>query len=134
MEPNQEMLELLRKMERSSRRGAVINGLICLLLAVTAVSGIAMCLALYSLAPRVDGILGQLETVLTSLEQTSSELAALELDTMVRNVDALAVYAQESLAITMEKLERIDFETLNKAIEDLSRVIEPLAKFVGLFG
>ena len=33
----------------------------------------------------------------------------------------------------MEKLNTVDFETLNKAIEDLSKVIEPLAKFFGMF-
>jgi hypothetical protein len=31
----------------------------------------------------------------------------------------------------MEKLNAIDFETLNKAIEDLGKVIKPLADFFG---
>lgn len=133
MELNQEMLELLRKIEKSNRTKSVTNVLICIFMLAAAVSCIAVCVMLAGLMPQVNNILVQMETALASLEQTSSDLAALELESMVTNVDAMAVMAQESLAATMAKLDLIDFETLNKAIEDLSRVIKPLADFVGLF-
>ena len=71
--------------------------------------------------------------MLTDLEQVGRNLAALDLESMVRNMDSLAVYAQESLQQTMEKLNTIDIETLNQAIQDLAKVIEPLAKFFGRF-
>ena len=38
------------------------------------------------------------------------------------------------LAQLREKLESIDMGTLNRAIEDLAKVIEPLAKLSSLFG
>lgn len=134
MEANQEMLELLRKIEKSNRQKTVTNVLLCLFMLAAAVSCIAICLMVYRLMPQVSGLLGQMETVLTDLEQTAHKLASLDLESMVSNVDSLAVYAQDSLQQTMDKLEAIDFETLNQAIEDLSKVIEPLAKFFGMFG
>lgn len=134
MDQNMEMLELLRSIEKSNRRKAVTNTAICLFMLAAAVSCIALCLMISGLLPRVNEILGQMETVLANLEQTSVELASLELETMVSDVDSLARYAQQSLQETMGKLNTIDFETLNTAIQDLAKVVEPLAKFVGRFG
>ena len=57
-----------------------------------------------------------------------------DVEGLVGNVDALAISAQESLKQTMTKLDAINFQALNKAIEDLAAVIEPLANFVNLFG
>lgn len=134
MEANQEMLELLRKIEKSNRQKNVTNVLLCLFMLAAAVSCIAICVMVWRLMPQVNVLLGQLETVLTDLEQTARKLAALDLESMVSNMDSLAVYAQDSLHQTMEKLDTIDFETLNQAIEDLAQVIEPVAKFFGMFG
>ena len=134
MDQQQEMLELLRKIEKSNRRKAVTNTLICLFMLAAAVSCVILCVTVCDLVPQVNALMSQMETVLNNLEQTTGELAALDLESMVSNVDSLVVYAQESLHKTMENLDTIDFETLNKAIEDLSKVIEPLAKFAGIFG
>ena len=56
-----------------------------------------------------------------------------ELETVVGDVDSLVVTGQESLEQTMGKLESINMEKLNQAIEDLAEVIEPLAKFFKKF-
>ena len=52
---------------------------------------------------------------------------------MVDNVDSLVITGQQSLQQTMDKLNTIDFDALNQAIDDLSSVIEPLAKLSNLF-
>ena len=134
MDQNTEMLELLRSIEKSNRRKAATNVAICIFMLIAAASCIAVCIMLSGLMPQINEILGQMETVLTNLEQTSAELAALDLESMVADVDALALYAQDSLRLTMEKLDTIDVETLNAAIEDLAKVVEPLAKVAGMFG
>lgn len=134
MDNNQEMLELLRKIEKSNRQKVLTNILVCLFILAAAVSCIALCVMVYRMVPQVNELMGQLEIVLDNLEQTTGELAALDLEAMVSNVDSLVVYAQDSLHQTMDNLDTIDFETLNKAIADLSKVIEPLAKFAGMFG
>jgi hypothetical protein len=53
---------------------------------------------------------------------------------MVNDVDSLVATAQESLEQTMQNLNTIDFQTLNKAIEDLSKVVEPMSKLMKVFG
>jgi hypothetical protein len=133
MEQNQEMMELLRKIEKSNRQKNVTNIVLCAFMLISALSCVVICVMVFRLMPQVNGLLGQMETVLTDLEQTSHALAALDLETMAGNVNSLTVLAQESLEQTMEKLNTIDFETLNKAIEDLARVIKPLADFFGRF-
>ena len=133
MDQNQEMLELLRKIEKSGRQKNVTNILLCLFMLAAAVSCVTLCVMVCRLLPQVNALLGQMETVMADLEQTVRRLSALDLESMVANANSLAVAAQESLQQTMEKLNTVDFETLNKAIEDLSKVIEPLAKFFGMF-
>lgn len=133
MDQNQEMLELLRRIEKSNRQKAVTNVLVCLFMLAAAVSCIAICMMLGQLIPRINQIIGQMQGVLAGLQQTGDQLAQMDLETMASNVDSLAVYAQQSLQQTMEKLNTIDFETLNRAIADLAQVIEPLAKFVAKF-
>ena len=134
MDHNTEMLELLRSIEKSNRRKSVTNVVICVFMLVAAVSCIALCVMVSGLMPQINEILGQMETVLVNLEQTSQELAALDLETMITDVDELALYAQESLRMTMDKLDTVDFETLNAAIRDLAQVVEPLARFASMFG
>lgn len=49
------------------------------------------------------------------------------------NMDAFITENSESIADVMKKVEAVDFETLNKAIKDLSDVVEPFANFFGKF-
>ena len=53
---------------------------------------------------------------------------------MVSGVDSLVTTGQQSLEATMEKLNSIDFEALNKAIKDLAAVTESLSKVTRIFG
>lgn len=134
MENNPEMLQLLKKIQRANRWTAGINAVTCLCMLIAAAGCVALCVTIWNLLPQIHGIMQQMQLILGNLEQTSTDLAAMDLEAMVGNVDSLAVFAQESLRQTMEKLHTIDFETLNKAIEDLSKVIEPLARFASVFG
>ena len=43
------------------------------------------------------------------------------------------ITSADGLVETLEKINAIDFDALNKAIQDLSAVIEPLAKFFSAF-
>lgn len=134
MEENREILQLLRKIERSNRIRTVILIIMCLLMLAAAAGCVFLCLMIADLLPQVDGVLHQMQTILEDLEKTSEELSRLDLQTMVTDVDALVRYAQESLAATMDKLDTIDLEKLNQAIGDLAEIIEPLANFVRRFG
>lgn len=154
MENNQEILELLTQIREENRRQNLIGKIRCALSAVSAVCFLAVLIVLISIVPRfsglvgqvegivsqadetitqVNGIMEQMETVLGNLEKTTSQLAKVDMQSMVEDVDALVLTGQTSLEETMEKLDAIDFETLNKAIEDLAAVIEPLAKLANMF-
>ena len=74
-----------------------------------------------------------MQTVLTNLETTTSQLAQLDFATMVTDVSELVATGQQGLEQTMAQLNSIDFKTLNKAIQDLAAVVEPLAKVSSVF-
>ena len=141
MEENKEILELLQKIEASNRRQERAGKVMCALALVAAVCCVVELVMVCSvrpqvneILPRVDGVMSQMQTVLGNLEQTTEQLAALDLESMITDVDTLVVTGQESLERTMEKLEAIDFEALNQAIGDLAAVIEPLARLSNMFG
>lgn len=140
MDENREMLELLRKIEQANRRQVRIGWVLCALALVC----VGACVALYltarqalpqlnQMAQQAIQVLTHMETVLTDLEQVTQQLAQLDLGPMVTDVDELVQTAQESLALTMEKLSTINFAKLNQAIEDLAAVVEPLAKIPSIF-
>ena len=140
MEQSKEILELLQKIEKSNRTQVRTGRLMCLLGLVGAVcGGIALVLViqvlprLEEILPQINTVLEQMKTVLGNLEQTTAQLAAIDLEGMVSNVDALVATGQEGLEQTMDKLNSIDLNTLNKAITDLAKVIEPLANFISRF-
>ncbi|MBQ4600111.1 MAG: hypothetical protein IJB17_00575 [Oscillospiraceae bacterium] len=149
MEDNK-LMQLLQNIEKTNRRQAVGTAILCVLLAVTAVCCIVVFTSIHSLVPQVDTALAQMQTVLEDMQTVTEELAAADLEGMVKNIDTmvtdvdgfigtaeglagnmdtLVATGQTSLEQTMAKLNAINFETLNKAIEDLAAVVEPIANF-----
>ena len=141
MEHNDKTLELLEKIEKTNRRQLLFTQIFCGIALVAALFCILALVKVHQLLPQVQGITAQMQGLLGNMEQAASQLAALDLqgiaenvETLVGNVDMLAINAQDSLKQTMTKLDTIDFETLNKAIQDLAAVVQPLADFFGRFG
>lgn len=130
MEENKEMLELLRQIEKNSRQQTRTARLQCLLALVAAVFCVGVFVLIFNFLPRLDTVVTQMQTVLGNLETTTQELAALDLGGMMDGIDTLVASGQEGLAQTMEKLNTIDIDTLNKAIKDLAAVVEPFAKLI----
>ena len=141
MEENKETLELLRKIEKNSRMQTYSGYARTVLVLVCAVCIVALTCAVMKLMPQINAILGQAQdavhqvgTVLDYLEQTSKELSEVDYAGMVSGVDSLVTTGQQSLEATMDKLNSIDFEALNKAIKDLAAVTESLSKVTRIFG
>jgi hypothetical protein len=124
MEENKEMLELARSIEKNGRKTLRNSRIQTLCAIVAAVCCAAVVILVMRMLPAVNGLMEQLETVLMNLEQVTQKLAALDLEGMVINVEELVSSGQESL----EKINTIDMEVLNQAIQDLAKVIEPLAR------
>lgn len=62
------------------------------------------------------------------LAQVAEELGSVDWESMTGNISGLAQSAQTSLESAMTAIDQLDIQGLNKAITDLTAVIEPLAK------
>jgi ABC-type transporter Mla subunit MlaD len=90
----------------------------------------------------VESLTLQMETILGNIDTVTQELAAVDLGQMVQNVDSLVgevgglitdvsglvTDSQGAVQDAVEKLNALDLDKLNKAIEDFAAIIEPLAK------
>lgn len=88
---------------------------------------------LKEVAGQVKSMTQQAETVMGNLETVTRDLADSNLGAMVEQVNNLVCDGQTAIAEAMKKLDTIDIDTLNKAIEDLADVVEPLAKVSNFF-
>ena len=123
----------------------------CILTGVAAACCLGILILVCTLMPRVYGLVektetvltnleavpgqleGQMDGILTNLEEVTQELAQTDLAGMVENVDTLATTSQSAVEHATEKLDTMDLDTLNKAIKDLADVVEPLARFFNVF-
>ena len=133
MEEKQELRELLERLDQSNRQQAKYARWQCIFSIASAVCIVGLFVLVYALMPQVQALTAQTEVVLTNLTEVTDQLAGMDLGTMVENVDELVVTSQAGVEQAMQQLNTIDFDTLNQAIEDLSAVIEPLAKFFNIF-
>ena len=158
MEEKNELVELLKKVDESNRQQARFVKIQCILTAVTLVCCFVVFIMVANvmpkLLPQLTSVAAQLQTVLSNVEQVTEDLAETDLESMITGVDSLVgnvdglvgdvgglvddvdilvATGQDSLRKTMDKLNAINFETLNQAIEDLADVVEPLAKFFNVF-
>lgn len=140
MDENKEMLELLKQIGKANRQQVRISRILCIVAAAAALCCVMAAILVVQvlpqiteLLPQINTVVVQMQTVLGNLEVVTEELAAVDMANMVTNVDALVTEGQQSLQMTMDKLNSLDFETLNQAIEDLAEVIEPMSKIANVF-
>lgn len=81
--------------------------------------------------PKINNTIDSLESSAKNLEEISVELQDADLGGMVKDIDKLINTSETTIGTANDKLNQIDFDTLNKSINDLSRIIAPLS---GLFG
>jgi len=136
-----DMREILERLEKSNRQQVRYARLQSVLAILAALCFIALVLVVWSVVPQfkdfaaeAESLLGQAEVVLTNLEDVTSELAQLEYTEMIEGVNSLVSDSQQGLEQTLEKVNSIDIETLNEAIDGLSKVVEPLTKLFNVFG
>ena len=136
-----DMHEILERMEKTNRQHLRHARLQSFLTLLAALCFVGLVFAVSSIMPRLSGfvdeaekLLGQAEVVLTNLEEVTEELTELEFAQMVEDVDNLVRSSQAGLEETLEKVNSIDIEKLNEAIDGLAKVVEPLTKFFKVFG
>ena len=140
MEENKELMQLLQSIEKANRQQVKLTRLVCVFALVAAICcGCTLYLVssvlpeITEILPQISTVAAQMQTVLSNLEQATRQLSGMDFTGMVEDVDILVTTAQSSLEQTMGKLNSIDFNTLNKAIADLSKVVEPMSKLMNVF-
>ena len=115
----EKQMEYSRKQARYDKITCVLAGVMALLLLVfTLMVGPALNRAADSIAE----VSGQLEEL---------QLQDLELANTLKDIDEFVITSQESVQKATEKLDAVDLEKLNDAIETLRNVIEPLRRLFG---
>jgi predicted PurR-regulated permease PerM len=136
-----DMREILERLDKSNRQQVRYARLQSILAVLAALCFIGLVVVVGSIVPELmdfaseaESLLGQAEVVLTNLEDVTNELAQVEFTKMIDDVNGLVTSSQQGLEGTLEKVNSIDIETLNEAIDGLAKVVEPLAKFFKVFG
>ena len=133
MEENKELLELLQKIEKTNRQQVTLTRVVCIFALIAALCCICTVALVYNVLPQVHSVISQMQIILGNLETTAAQLSLVDFSGMIGDMEALVATAQESLEQTMGKLDTIDFDTLNQAINDLSKVVEPMSKLMNVF-
>ena len=76
-------------------------------------------------------MMGEINSVMSNLEVVTDDLAKTDLTDMLNNVNDLVVQSEDSISDAMVKIDAIDIDALNGAIEDLGKIVAPLAKLFG---
>ena len=133
MENNQELLELLQKIEKANRQQVKLTRFVCIFALIAALCCGCTIGLVYHVLPQINTVISQMQIVLSNLEEATAQLSVIDFSGMIGDVDALVTTAQNSLDQTMNKLNTIDFQALNQAIADLSSVVEPMSKLMNVF-
>ena len=124
-EHNKEMAVTEKAQLKYQKLSFIMSGLSALFTFIILVIVIGM--ALY-VVPKVDTVYNRSMTSLKNMEELTTELNEAQLGETVKNINNLTLNATGDLSKAMEKLNKIDLETLNNSIQSLYDIIEPLAK------
>lgn len=136
-----EQLAAIRKASEARRRYAFIQMVAVILLAAGMLAAVAM------LLPRANAAFGGMEEASNQMTAVAAQLADVDFTGMAERLDALVVQsgtdlaritddisvALEDLPNAIAVLEAVDLESLNSSIASLSAILEPLARFFGIF-
>ncbi len=123
---------LLEKQIKSAKRQNIIVSALMLIVAV----------ALIMLTVQLGGILEEANSAISEITSLTQELNEIleetQLTELLNNANILIAESGDALTkalgsvdAALENVNKIDIETLNEAIGDLKKVIEPLAKLFG---
>lgn len=149
MEENRELLLAIRELTEENRKQQVLLEKQCratrtlgiLLVCLVAVVGIAM----FTLLPKVtatlkgfDTTLNELNVVVENTQIITEELKSADIEGTIHSfsdtlnsVNGLVEDSADSLTTSLKKLEELDIDTLNKAIQGLYKVVNPLSSLFG---
>lgn len=131
MENNQVILESIAK---NTRQQLLFTKILCGLCAGILICLLVMTVFFAGAANQITELAEDAKFVMDNLDTVTWELANADLGSMVENMGTLASDSQAIVEAAIAKLDAINFEALNRAIEDLADIVEPLAKVSNFFG
>lgn len=133
MDNQDQIQKLLEKMEANSRRQLFYSRVQFICTLSLTVCCILLLVRIRQFLPEMELLAAQAEQVLVNLEAVTNELRKLDMVQMVENINALVTTSQEGVEEALGTMKGIKFDTLNRAIEDLAAVVQPMADFVKRF-
>jgi len=131
MENNQMILE---KLEKNTKQQLLFTKILCGLCAGILLCFLVLTVLVACTASEISQLAEKAEFVIDNLDTVTWQLANADLASMVENMDTLAADSQAIVESAMKKLDAINLEALNQAIEDLADIVEPLANLTNFFG
>ena len=128
METSVKSEELLASMEKHLRRQSRLAAAHLLTAVIALVLAAAALITVMRLAPQIEALANEVSAVAGQISSLAGQIS-----TVATDVDRLALTTEDGVKDIMKKLDTIDFDKLNKAIQDLASVVEPLANFVQRF-
>ena len=128
LEELQQQNETLKKQVAWTRLSALI------MVILIAAAGIAVAIIgprLADVGSRMSTLLDQSNQIVQKLDTVAGELEEADISGMLADVNLLVEDSQDTMGEAMEKIQSIDIETLNEAIDGLNAVVSPLAKLFG---
>lgn len=131
--------ELLTELVKSSKKQLFYQRVRTLIMFITAAVIITSLVVLVSVVSnttsRAEEIMVEASQTLSFANEAMESITemSVEITEMSENMDTFLEDNAETVAAVMEKMESVDFEGLNSAIEDLGAVVEPLANFFKKF-
>lgn len=127
-----ELLAAQKKEVRHARITSIASLVLAVVLLVGAVVAVPRVLSTVEEARQtMDQARDAMTQVETFLEQTDSLTG--DIETLVRSANRVIVDNTDAVTEAVSKLNGVDFETLNKAIQDLADAVAPLAQLGRMF-
>jgi len=125
------LAEMLRTEKRVLRHARIANLISLVLVVVLLGSLLAVVLRVGGMAKQAQEALKNFDTFVETAEQAQDTLE--DMDSFIRNANRLLTDNMDELTEAVGKLNSLDIDTLNQAIQNLYNVITPLANFFGQF-
>lgn len=129
------LIELLKEQRGETRARKIIAGIMIAIFVLIAAAliyivpkAVAVVNEVQAATAKLTDVVGTVESKVDMIDSTIKDI-----DGMVKNVDNLVVSNTENLSEAVEKLNSIEFDTLNKAINDFAATVQPVANFFNSF-
>ena len=127
-----EMLELLTQLKKSSERReeyAKKQYLMSKITAAASMTALALVISVSLFAlPRLKTMFTSIDTVMSDMETITNELAKANLGQMIDGIDQLVSTSEYSIKQASDRLNALDIDSLNKSLQSLHDIVEPLSK------